>query len=48
VTFYRTLFAQHQSIIELLAAQGSDLFSTIPGLSGDPVSSGTTQGGEAR
>jgi cobalt-zinc-cadmium efflux system outer membrane protein len=48
VTFYRTLFAQHQSIIELLAAQGSDLFSTIPGLSGDPVPSGTTQGGEAR
>lgn len=26
VTYYRTLYAQHQSVLSLLAAQGSDLF----------------------
>ncbi len=29
-TYYRTLFAQHESVIALLAAQGRDLFIEIP------------------
>ena len=48
VTFYRTLFAQHESVIELMAAQGSDLFSAIPELVGYRVSSGATRGGQAQ
>jgi outer membrane protein, heavy metal efflux system len=38
VTYYRTLFAQHQSIIGLLTAQGTDLFSAIPTLGPHPAS----------
>jgi outer membrane protein, heavy metal efflux system len=37
-TFYRTLFAQHESVVSLLAAQGTDLFTTIPTLSPQPES----------
>ncbi|HEX2250234.1 MAG TPA: TolC family protein [Gemmatimonadales bacterium] len=48
VTFYGTLFAQHESIIALFAAQGSDLFGAIPALSARPVSSGTGRGGEGQ
>ncbi|HVT40296.1 MAG TPA: TolC family protein [Gemmatimonadaceae bacterium] len=29
-TFYRTLYAQHQSVLVLLAAQGIDLFTHVP------------------
>jgi len=32
VAFYRTLYAQHESVIALLAAQGSDLFTAVPAL----------------
>ena len=28
--FYRTLYAQHQSVLQLLAAQGIDLFTNLP------------------
>jgi cobalt-zinc-cadmium efflux system outer membrane protein len=41
VIYYQTLFAQHESVIALLAAQGSDLFSAIPTLSAHTVSSET-------
>jgi len=27
LTYYRTLYAQHQSVLVLLAAEGSDLFA---------------------
>lgn len=30
VTYYRTLFAQQQSILTLLVAEGQDLYSTLP------------------
>ena len=30
LTFYRTLYAQHQSVLMLLAAQGADLFTNLP------------------
>ncbi|MEO8624037.1 MAG: TolC family protein, partial [bacterium] len=30
MTFYRTLFAQHQSVLTLLVASGHDLFSSLP------------------
>ena len=30
MTFYRTLYAQHQSVLLLLAAQGADLFTNLP------------------
>ena len=30
MTFYRTLYAQHESIIALQAAQGIDLFTNLP------------------
>jgi cobalt-zinc-cadmium efflux system outer membrane protein len=46
MTFYRTLFAQHESVIELMAAQGSDLFNALPELAGYRVSSGATRGGQ--
>ena len=38
LTYYRTLYAQHQSVLALLAAEGSDLFapSSITTLS-EPV-----------
>jgi cobalt-zinc-cadmium efflux system outer membrane protein len=48
VTFYRTLFAQHESIIAVLAAEGTDLFSAVPSLSTRPVSSETKTGGQAQ
>jgi cobalt-zinc-cadmium efflux system outer membrane protein len=46
VTFYQTLFAQHESIIALLAAQGMDLFGGIPALSPHPLPSEALQGGQ--
>jgi cobalt-zinc-cadmium efflux system outer membrane protein len=30
ITYYRTLYAQHESVIALLAAEGRDLFTEIP------------------
>jgi hypothetical protein len=30
MTYYRTIVAQHQSILSLLVAQGRDLFTEIP------------------
>jgi outer membrane protein, heavy metal efflux system len=30
MTFYRTLYAQHESVLALLAAQGIDLFANLP------------------
>ncbi len=48
VTFYRTLFAQHESIVAVLAAEGTDLFSAVPRLSAGPVSSETRPGGDAQ
>jgi cobalt-zinc-cadmium efflux system outer membrane protein len=32
LAFYRTLFAQHESVLDLLAAQGADLTSAVPGI----------------
>lgn len=32
ITFYRTLYAQHESIAMLLLARGDDLFTTLPAL----------------
>lgn len=32
ITFYRTLYAQHESIALLLIARGDDLFTTLPAL----------------
>jgi cobalt-zinc-cadmium efflux system outer membrane protein len=46
VTFYSTLFAQHESIVALLAAQGTDLFAAIPALTPQPASSGALRQGE--
>jgi cobalt-zinc-cadmium efflux system outer membrane protein len=48
VVFYRTLFAQHESIIAVLAAEGTDLFSAVPTLSAHPASSETRPGGQAQ
>jgi cobalt-zinc-cadmium efflux system outer membrane protein len=48
VTFYRTLFAQHESVIAVLAAEGTDLFNAVLRLSADPVFSETQPGGQAR
>jgi outer membrane protein TolC len=30
MTYYRTVFAQHQSVLTLIVAQGLDLFTTAP------------------
>lgn len=32
LAFYRTLYAQHESVAALLAAEGADLFTTLPAL----------------
>ncbi len=32
ITFYRTLYAQHESVAMLLIARGDDLFTTLPAL----------------
>ncbi len=48
VIFYRTLFAQHESIIAVLAAEGTDLFSAVPTLIAYRVSSETPTGGPAQ
>jgi cobalt-zinc-cadmium efflux system outer membrane protein len=48
VTFYRTLFAQHESIIAVLAAGGTDLFNAIPTLNAHPVSSEIPPEGQAQ
>jgi outer membrane protein, heavy metal efflux system len=48
VTFYRTLFAQHESIIAVLAAEGTDLFIAVPRLSAGPASSEMRPGGQAQ
>jgi outer membrane protein TolC len=48
VTFYRTLFAQHESIIAVLAAEGTDLFSAVPTLIAHRVSSETPTRGPAQ
>jgi cobalt-zinc-cadmium efflux system outer membrane protein len=38
LTYYRTLYAQHQSVIALLAAEGSDLFApTLMATLGEPA-----------
>jgi cobalt-zinc-cadmium efflux system outer membrane protein len=47
-TFYRTLFAQHESIIAVLAAEGTDLFSAVPTLIAHRVSTETPTGGQAQ
>ncbi len=39
ITYYRTLFAQQQSVLALLVAQGQDLFSVLPAVS--PLRSST-------
>jgi outer membrane protein TolC len=44
VTFYRTLFAQHESIIRVLAAEGADLFTAVLTLRDHPVSSEAPEG----
>lgn len=36
MSFYQTLYAQHESVAELLVAQGSDLFITMPALLTEP------------
>ena len=40
LTFYRTLYAQHQSVLDLLAAQGRDLREAVSAMS-PPPSTGT-------
>jgi outer membrane protein TolC len=30
MTYYRTVFAQHQSVLTLIVAAGSDLFTAVP------------------
>jgi cobalt-zinc-cadmium efflux system outer membrane protein len=48
VAFYRTLFAQHESIIAVLAAGGTDLFKAVPTLNAHPVSSEIPPEGQAQ
>ena len=42
VTYYSTLYAQHEAILALLSAQGSDLFTTVPKLIAATTRSTTT------
>lgn len=40
MTYYRTLYSQHESVMILLAAEGRDLFSEVPALVGATASRG--------
>ena len=40
MTYYRILYAQHESVVALLAAEGRDLFSEVPALVGPTASRG--------
>jgi cobalt-zinc-cadmium efflux system outer membrane protein len=46
MTYYRTLFAQHQSVLALLVAQGVDLFAAVPATILAPTSGTDTSRGE--